>query len=188
MVQSMGRVGYALDNAAAEAVNNSLKVEYVHHHRFRTRAEVRLKVTTWIADFCNTNRRHSADNGLAPITFERYMIEKRTASLALPRTAVAWNRSHASRGLAASVSSQDAMATIEAMTAIAPWSVLGNQPAITEGRKPPGGPMRPPGNEPDVQAIKKTTHSQVDEGRAGGTRTRDPGIMSPNRSDIRSSI
>ncbi|HEX4811402.1 MAG TPA: integrase core domain-containing protein [Nonomuraea sp.] len=51
MVQSMGHVGCVLDNAAAEAFNSTLKVEYVHGHRFRTRADARLKIATWIADF-----------------------------------------------------------------------------------------------------------------------------------------
>ncbi|MGW4961480.1 IS3 family transposase [Nonomuraea sp. NPDC004186] len=89
VVQSMGRVGCALDNAAAEALNSTLKVEYVHRHRFRTRAEARLKIATWIADFYNITRRHSANDGLAPVTFERHMIEKRKASSVLLRTAVA---------------------------------------------------------------------------------------------------
>ncbi|TMR36920.1 integrase core domain-containing protein [Nonomuraea zeae] len=89
VIQSMGRVGCALDNAAAEAFNSTLKVEYVHRHRFRTRAEARLKIATWIADFYNTTRRHSANDGLPPVTFERHMIEKRQASSALLRTAVA---------------------------------------------------------------------------------------------------
>jgi transposase InsO family protein len=89
VVQSMGRVGCALDNAAAEAFNSTLKVEYAHRHRFRTRAEARLKIATWIADFYNTTRRHSANDGLPPTTFERHMIEKRHASSALLRTAVA---------------------------------------------------------------------------------------------------
>jgi transposase InsO family protein len=66
VIQSMGRVGCALDNAAAEAFNSTLKVEYVHRHRFRTRTEARLKIATWIADFYNTIRRHSFNDGLAP--------------------------------------------------------------------------------------------------------------------------
>ncbi|MCK2214775.1 IS3 family transposase [Actinomadura sp. ATCC 31491] len=89
VVQSMGRVGCALDNAAAEAFNSTLKVEYVHRHRFRTRTEARLKIATWIADFYNTIRRHSANDDLPPITFERHMIEKRHASSALLRATVA---------------------------------------------------------------------------------------------------
>ncbi|TLF44312.1 transposase, partial [Nonomuraea sp. KC401] len=52
-------------------------------------AEARLKIATWIADFYNTTRRHSANEGLPPITFERHMIEKRQATSALLRTAVA---------------------------------------------------------------------------------------------------
>ncbi|GAA1684434.1 hypothetical protein GCM10009733_096320 [Nonomuraea maheshkhaliensis] len=80
------------------AFNGTLKVEYVHRHRFRTRAEARLKIATWIADFYNTTRRHSADDGLPPITFERHMIEKRQASSALLRTAVAIDRLHVFSG------------------------------------------------------------------------------------------
>ncbi|MEU2718474.1 DDE-type integrase/transposase/recombinase [Streptomyces sp. NPDC007205] len=34
VVQSMGRVGSALDNAAAESFHSSIKVEYIHRHRF----------------------------------------------------------------------------------------------------------------------------------------------------------
>ncbi|MFI1169529.1 IS3 family transposase [Streptomyces sp. NPDC020801] len=36
-----------------------LKVEYLHRHRFTTRAEARLKIATWIVDFYNTRRRLS---------------------------------------------------------------------------------------------------------------------------------
>ncbi|WP_220449957.1 IS3 family transposase [Nonomuraea longispora] len=89
VVQSMGRVGCALDNGAAESLNSTLKVEFVYRHRFRTRAEARLKIATWIADFYNVKRRHSANDGLPPVTFERHMIEKRQASTALLRAAVA---------------------------------------------------------------------------------------------------
>ncbi|MCA2230457.1 integrase core domain-containing protein [Nonomuraea aurantiaca] len=89
VVQSMGRVGCALDNGAAESLNSTLKVEFVHRHYFRTRAEGRLKIATWIADFYNVKRRHSANDGLPPVTFERQMIEKRQASSALLRAAVA---------------------------------------------------------------------------------------------------
>ncbi|MFJ9753071.1 IS3 family transposase [Streptomyces chartreusis] len=37
VVQSMGRVGSALDNAVAEATNSTLKVEYIHRHDAGTR-------------------------------------------------------------------------------------------------------------------------------------------------------
>ncbi|MFG1828149.1 IS3 family transposase [Microbispora bryophytorum] len=89
IVQSMGRVGCALDNAAAEAFNSTLKVEYVHRQHFRTRAEARVRIATWITGFYNTDRRHSANDGLSPITFERQMAERRQTSTALLRAAVA---------------------------------------------------------------------------------------------------
>jgi transposase InsO family protein len=66
VVQSMGRVGCALDNAAAEAFNSTLKVEFVHRQHFTTRAEARIKVATWIADFYNTSRRNSANKRARP--------------------------------------------------------------------------------------------------------------------------
>jgi putative transposase len=77
VMQSMGRVGSALDNAAAEAFNSTVKVEYVHRHHFHTRTEARLKIATWIVDFYNARRRHSACDGMAPIDYERYMAEAR---------------------------------------------------------------------------------------------------------------
>jgi transposase InsO family protein len=89
IVQSMGRVGSALDNAAAESFNSTLKVEFVHRHRFTTRAEARIKIATWIADFYNTTRRHSANEGQAPIPFEHRMVQARAASVALVRADVA---------------------------------------------------------------------------------------------------
>ena len=85
----MGRVGCALDNAAAEAFNSTLKVEFAHRQSFATRAEARIKISTWITDFYNTTRRHSANGGLASITFEHQMAEKRRASTAQLRTEVA---------------------------------------------------------------------------------------------------
>jgi transposase InsO family protein len=85
----MGRVGCALDNGAAESLNSTLKVEFVYRQHFCTQAEVRLKIATWIADFYNIKRRHSANDGLPPVTFKRQMIDKRQASSALLRAAVA---------------------------------------------------------------------------------------------------
>jgi putative transposase len=89
VVQSMGRVGSALDNAAAEAFNSTLKVEFAHRQHFTTRAEARIKIATWIVDFYNSTRRHTADDGLAPIAFEHQMAEKRTAPTVQLRTEVA---------------------------------------------------------------------------------------------------
>ncbi|MFE9328755.1 IS3 family transposase [Nocardia sp. NPDC052278] len=86
VVPSMGRVGSALDNSPAEAFNSTLKVEFVHQHRFRTRAEARLKIVTWITGFYNPTRRHSLAGGLSPIDYENHMAAVRaTAGAAWPR-------------------------------------------------------------------------------------------------------
>ncbi|GGZ95322.1 integrase core domain-containing protein [Streptomyces echinoruber] len=77
-MQSMERVGSALDNAAVESFHSVLEVEYVHRRTFATRAEARLKIATWIADFSHIRRRHSAADGKPPITFERIIQEART--------------------------------------------------------------------------------------------------------------
>jgi transposase InsO family protein len=82
VLQSMGRVGSAPDNAAAEAFNSIIKVEYVHRHHFRTRTEARLKIATWIVDFYNARRRHSACDGMSPIDYGQFMAEARRPSAA----------------------------------------------------------------------------------------------------------
>jgi putative transposase len=82
VLQSMGRVGSALDNAAAEAFNSIIKVEYVHRHHFRSRTEARLKIATWIVDFYNSRRRHSACDGMSPIDYEHFIAEARRVSAA----------------------------------------------------------------------------------------------------------
>src|SRR5690606_23921875 len=53
VVQSMGRVGSALDNAAAESFNSLIKVEYIHRHQFAPRTGARLKIATWITGIYN---------------------------------------------------------------------------------------------------------------------------------------
>ncbi|MEV1063079.1 integrase core domain-containing protein [Streptomyces sp. NPDC050263] len=55
----------------------SSRFEYIHRHTFATRAEARLKTATWIADFYNTKRRHSAAGGKPPVEFERIIQEAR---------------------------------------------------------------------------------------------------------------
>lgn len=85
VVQSMGRVGSALDNSPAEAFNSTLKVEFAHRHRFRTRAEARLEIVTWITDFYNPTRRHSLCGGLSPIDYETHMAAIRAAGTAPSR-------------------------------------------------------------------------------------------------------
>jgi putative transposase len=82
VLQSTGRVGSALDNAAAESFNSTIKVEYIHRHRFATRSEARLKISTWIVDFYNLRRRHSTCDGMSPIGYEHFMAEARKSKAA----------------------------------------------------------------------------------------------------------
>ena len=60
IVQSMSRRGNCLDNAPMESVFASLKVEYIHQCRFRTREEAKAAVFDYIEIFYNRQRLHSA--------------------------------------------------------------------------------------------------------------------------------
>ena len=71
VVQSMGRVGSCLDNAASEAFFSTLEHEVLSRHHFRTRAQARAVVVPWCQDFYNAKRRHSSAALLAPDEYER---------------------------------------------------------------------------------------------------------------------
>jgi transposase InsO family protein len=70
VVQSMGRVGSALDNAAAESFLSTLEHELLSRHEFRTRDEARRVVAGWIDGFYNRIRRHSTTGMRSPIDHE----------------------------------------------------------------------------------------------------------------------
>jgi hypothetical protein len=59
VVQSMGRVGSALDSAAAESFFSTLEHELLSRRQFATREEARRVVAGWIDRFYNRIRRHS---------------------------------------------------------------------------------------------------------------------------------
>ena len=71
LVQSMGPVASALDNAVAESFNSTLKTEFVHRRKFATRAEARRQIGAWIDQFYNRQRRHSWCGGVSPVDHER---------------------------------------------------------------------------------------------------------------------
>jgi putative transposase len=66
----MGRTGWCLDNAAAESFFATLKVEFVHRRRCRTRAEARASIFAWIHHY-NRRRLHSATDYLPPVGWEQ---------------------------------------------------------------------------------------------------------------------
>ena len=70
ITQSMGRSGSALDNAVAESFNSTLEFELLRGTRFTTREQARRAVAAWIEEY-NTVRRHSTNQMLSPVDYER---------------------------------------------------------------------------------------------------------------------
>jgi len=69
ITQSMGRVGSALDNAAAESFFSTLEFELLRKKHFATKADARREVARFI-DRYNRTRRHSACEGKSPMEYE----------------------------------------------------------------------------------------------------------------------
>ena len=67
---SMGTVGDAYDNAMAESFFVSLECELIARNTFRTKAEARMALFTWIEGWYNPRRRHSALGYLSPANYE----------------------------------------------------------------------------------------------------------------------
>ena len=70
VVQSMGRVGSALDNAAAESFFSTLEHELLSRRQFATRDQARRVIAGWIDCFYNRIRRHSSLEMRSPIDYE----------------------------------------------------------------------------------------------------------------------
>ena len=68
---SMGSVGDAYDNAMCESFFATLECELLARSRFRTPAEARNAVFSFIEGFYNPRRRHSSIGYLSPIEYER---------------------------------------------------------------------------------------------------------------------
>jgi transposase InsO family protein len=75
VTQSMGRVGSALDNAAAESWNSTLEHELLSRRRFATNDEARRAVAAFI-DAYNHRRRHSSCEMLPPVAYEQRLAER----------------------------------------------------------------------------------------------------------------
>ena len=74
-VQSMGRVGSALDNAAAESFNSTLEFELLSRRHFATKDQARREVAGFI-DTYNHRRRHSSCEMLPPVAYEQLLAER----------------------------------------------------------------------------------------------------------------
>jgi len=77
LVQSLGRVGHAGDNAACESVISTLKEEWIKRHTYQSRDQARLSIFRYIETFYNPRRRHSALGGISPNEYERRFQNRR---------------------------------------------------------------------------------------------------------------
>ena len=86
VTQSMGRVGSALDNAAAESWNSTLEHELLSRKHFATKDQARREVAQFI-DAYNHRRRHSSCEMLAPVAYEAVLAQRATAAAEADRAA-----------------------------------------------------------------------------------------------------
>jgi putative transposase len=70
---SMSRRANCWDNAVAESFFSTLKVEWLDHHRFLTRAQARIAAFDFIEVFYNRQRRHSSLGYLSPEAYARQL-------------------------------------------------------------------------------------------------------------------
>lgn len=86
VTQSMGRVGSALDNAAAESFNSTLEHELLSRRRFATKDQARREVARFI-DTYNHRRRHSSCEMLPPVAYEARLAERAAEATEADRAA-----------------------------------------------------------------------------------------------------
>jgi hypothetical protein len=81
---SMGSVGDAYDNAMAESFFASLECELIDRRSWKTFAEARMAIFTWIEAWYNPRRRHSGIGQKSPINFEKELQEKKDSITETP--------------------------------------------------------------------------------------------------------
>jgi putative transposase len=84
--QSMGRVGSALENAAAESFNSTLEHELLSRKQFETKDHARREVARFI-DAYNQRRRHSSCGMLSPVAYEQLLARRATETAPQDRAA-----------------------------------------------------------------------------------------------------
>jgi transposase InsO family protein len=75
MRASMSRSANCYDNAYMESFFGTLKREWVHERRYRTRQEARLSIFEYVEMFYNRQRRHSALGYRSPEQYESLLNE-----------------------------------------------------------------------------------------------------------------
>ena len=78
---SMGSVGDAYDNAMAKSFLASLECELIDRCSWKSFAEVRMAIFTWIEGWYTPRRRHSGIGQKSPINFEYELQDKANAPM-----------------------------------------------------------------------------------------------------------
>jgi putative transposase len=81
---SMGTVGDAYDNAMAESFFATLECELIARRVWKSKAEAKVAVFTWIEGWYNPRRRHSALGHQSPMIFESKRNEERVMRASHP--------------------------------------------------------------------------------------------------------
>ena len=77
---SMGSVGDAYDNAMAESFFATLECELIERRSFRSKAEAKASLFSYIEGWYNPRRRHSALGYHSPVEFERRVVAEARAA------------------------------------------------------------------------------------------------------------
>jgi putative transposase len=77
---SMGSVGDAYDNAMAESFFASLECELIDRRSWKSFAEARIAIFTWLEGWYNPRRRHSGIGQKSPINFEKDLQDQAKAT------------------------------------------------------------------------------------------------------------
>jgi putative transposase len=80
LVQSIGTVGDAFDNAVVESFWGRMQTELLDRQRWTTRVELSTAIFDWIEVFYNRARRHSSLGMLSPVAYEKLHITKPSAA------------------------------------------------------------------------------------------------------------
>jgi putative transposase len=80
---SMGSVGDAYDNAMAESFFASLECELIDRRSWKSFAEARMAVFTWIEGWYNPRRRHSGIGQKSPVNCEKELQDAANVTMSI---------------------------------------------------------------------------------------------------------
>ncbi len=70
-IGSMSKKGDCWDNAVVESFFHTLKVEFIHRRKFKTREEAKRKIFEYVEMYYNRKRAHSTLGYLSPFEYEK---------------------------------------------------------------------------------------------------------------------